>query len=120
MQARFLVLAQWVVVYVYAKFGYFDTVNAADWARFFYVSNQLIMCAWIYTFIECKPGKSHLMTAFIFNFLLAILWAHHYIPVFHEWIDTYGIVEPVLIFMIFSQISDYVLTYYIQKKDLVS
>lgn len=111
MRSRFLVLAQWVVVYLYAKFGYFDTVNSADWARFFYTSNQLIMCAWIYMLIHKKYDRSYLKTALIFNMLLAVLWSHHYIPVLHEWIDTYGIVEPVLFFMILSQFIDYFLNF---------
>lgn len=110
MRSRLLVLAQWIVVYLYAKFGYFDTVNAAHWARFFYISNQLILCGWVIILIKGNYKRPYLKTALIFNLLLAVLWAHHYIPVFNEWIETYGIVEPVLCFMIFSQFADYFLT----------
>lgn len=98
-KAWFLILTQWTVVLLYAKFGYYATGdNAEHWARFFSVSNQLILCGWIFYLWKYKVSIKAIKTGLTFNFALAILWSQHYIKPLNYFIEVEknGIFMPVL------------------------
>lgn len=93
-----LILAQWIVVLIYSKFGYKcdDPSSAYAWGVFFHVSNQLIMILWC-TFI---PVKSYRLTAIIFNSLLAITWANWYLPPIKYVVENYGLFKTILTYVV--------------------
>lgn len=97
---RSLLLAQWICVLLYAKFGY-DAVgdSAAHWARFFYISNQVIVCIWLYLFYKNRIRKCEepiMRTAFWFNVFLILIWGQYYVPIWHDIIVYSGIFIPIV------------------------
>jgi hypothetical protein len=80
-KVKLLVLLQWFVVFSYAKWGYNATGEAAQhWARFFYITNQLILVLWLCAFYYFpKEAKREFHKALWFNICLAVIWGQHYL-----------------------------------------
>lgn len=92
-----------MVVLLYARYGYFaEGQAAADWARFFYVSNQLILIGWTYVAYRKKVDPLNFRHALLFNGFLVILWANSWMPWLHEIVAAYGILDGILLFIVIT------------------
>lgn len=97
--ARLLLATQWLCLLLYAKFGYFAQGDAgAHWARFFYLSNQIIFLCWLYLFYHNKINRYDIKikrAAFWLNVFLLLIWGEHYIPIWNDVIEHSGILIPI-------------------------
>lgn len=114
-RAWFLILTQWLCVLLYAKIGYYtEGEEASHWARFFSVTNQLVLCGWIYNLSRYKLPFKLAKTALTFNVGLAILWCQHYIRPLNVLVEKYceGIFCPILGYIVLCLF----ITFVIDKK----